>query len=189
MKTGLLFGSFNPVHNGHLMIASQLMMAAECDEVWFVLSPQNPFKSENELLPFENRLMMLKAAIINEPRFSVCDIEQQMTKPSYTIDTMNALKRAYPDASFCIFGGTDILTSIDKWKNADELLNNFHFYIYSRQTNNDHLFQHDHIHIVHAPLLDISATDIRANIQSGKLLKGMLPDSVIALIQHFNWYR
>jgi nicotinate-nucleotide adenylyltransferase len=189
MKIGLLFGSFNPVHNGHLMIASQLMTSAECDEVWFVLSPQNPFKSESELLPFENRLILLNAAIRDETRFSVCDIEQSMPKPSYTIDTMRALKKMYPDTIFCIFGGTDILVSIDKWKESEELLKSFPFYIYSRQEIADNMIHHHNIQIVPSALLDISSTNIRSNIISGKSLKGMLPDSVNALIQHFNWYR
>lgn len=189
MKIGLLFGSFNPVHNGHLMIAGQLMTAAACDEVWFVLSPQNPFKRESELLPFENRFILLNAAIRDEPRFSVCDIEQSMPKPSYTIDTMRALKEMYPDTIFCIFGGTDILINIDKWKDSEELLNSFPFYIYSRQETTGSLLSHHNIQIVPSILLDISSTHIRANIRSKKSLKGMLPDSVIALIQHFNWYR
>jgi nicotinate-nucleotide adenylyltransferase len=189
MKIGLLFGSFNPVHNGHVVIANGLAKAAKVDEVWWVLSPQNPFKQNLDLLPFEYRLTMLKSIMKHQSNFRVCTIEQDLPKPSYTIDTMDKLSNIYPDFRFSLFGGEDLMNQLHLWKSYEELLARYSFYIYRRSGSRNPVLEHKNIHLTDFPMMDVSSTEIRHKVKERTSIAGLIDPSVEALIQHYGWYR
>lgn len=189
MKIGLLFGSFNPVHNGHLVIANGLAQAARVDEVWWVLSPQNPFKQNLHLLPFEYRLMMLKTALKDQSNFRICTIEKDLSQPSYTIHTMERLCGLYPDFKFLIFGGEDLLQQFHRWKSHEQLLEHHAFFIYRRAGSMASTVKHENIHLTELSLMDISSTEIRQKVKDNIPISGLVAPSVEAMIQHYGWYR
>ncbi len=191
MKVGLYFGSFNPVHNGHLAIANYIVDFTEVDELWFVVSPQNPLKDKEILAPDYQRLEMVKRAIpINENRFMVCDIEMTMPKPSYTIDTLKALEKEYPDKHFYVILGSDSMDSITKWKDYIELINNHKIFVYPREGSNiEELAKTYPIRIINAPLVDYSSTSIRQSLEQGKDVRSLIPDSVLDYIKDLRLYQ
>ena len=177
-KTGLLFGSFNPVHTGHLIIAEYMMQHTGLSEIWFVLSPRNPLKGP-EALPVQHRLELLRLAVDDEPGFSVCDIELGMHIPSYTADTLEALSRRFKDTTFVLLIGSDNLEVFDQWKDYEKLMNKYDIFVYPRPGANAHAFHsHPGIMQVKAPMLEISSTYIRNAIQAGKSVRYMLPEKV-----------
>jgi len=191
MRTGLFFGSFNPIHNGHLSIANYLVDFTEVDELWFVVSPQNPLKDKGILAPDFHRLAMVKKAIsIDEHRISVCDIEMSMPIPSYTIDTLKALEKKYPEKSFCLILGSDSLETITKWKDYQDLLNSYRILVYPRQGSNmNELAKTYSVKIVNAPLFDFSSTLIREKIAKGEDVSKLIPNSVLKYISKEGLYR
>jgi nicotinate-nucleotide adenylyltransferase len=162
LRIGLYFGSFNPVHDGHLTIAEYMLEHAPIDELWFVLSPQNPLKNPNELWASEKRLELLKSAIDGRFKMSVCTVEWDMPKPSYTVDTLKKLSELHPNTEFSILMGADNLENIERWKSFEEILKTHKIFVYPRPniTPNAH-FKHPNITIFDAPLMDISSTQIR----------------------------
>ena len=188
-KTGLFFGSFNPIHLGHLMIASWMTEFTDLDQLWFVISPQNPLKEKSSLLPDVNRLYMVNVAVEDEPKFKASNIEFHLPQPSYTIDTLARLTEQYPDREFVLIAGSDILPTFHKWKNYEELLR-YHFYIYPRPgTPKSPFDQHPHIHFTDAPLMEISSTFIRNAIRQGKNMQYFLPAKVWEYIVDMNFYK
>jgi nicotinate-nucleotide adenylyltransferase len=178
-KTGLFFGSFNPVHIGHLIVAGYMQQFTNLEEVWFVVSPQNPLKEKQDLLDDQERLAMVKMAIDNNPELSACEIEFELPRPSYTIDTLNKLESMHPEREFIIIAGTDIFAEFFKWKDYMELLKNHLFYIYNRPDFDAAEFAgHPAVRIFKAPLLDISSSFIRQATGEGKDVRYMLPDKV-----------
>jgi nicotinate-nucleotide adenylyltransferase len=177
MKIGLYFGSFNPIHVGHLIIANVLYDRTDLDEVWFVVSPQNPFKKQQSLIHEFDRLRMVELAIGDHFHFRASDVEFRMPKPSYTIDTLTYLSDQYPQHQFCLFLGSDNLTHFQKWKNHQAILDNYEIFVYPRPGEAKG-FEHPKIKTIEAPLLDISATFIRKSIQEGYSVKYLLPDKV-----------
>jgi nicotinate-nucleotide adenylyltransferase len=178
-KTGLFFGSFNPVHTGHLIVAGYMQQFTDLEEVWFVVSPHNPLKEKQDLLDDQERLAMVKMAIDNNPELSASDIEFTMPRPSYTIDTLTKLESIHPDREFIIIAGTDIFAEFFKWKDYKLLLENHLFYIYNRPDfDAAELAKHPAVRIFKAPLLDISSTFIRQAIVEGKDVRYMLPEKV-----------
>jgi nicotinate-nucleotide adenylyltransferase len=168
MKVGLFFGSFNPIHIGHLIIAQTMVDATDLQEVWFVVSPQNPFKKSQSLLHEHDRYHMVELAVQDNPAFRACDIELRMPRPSYTADTLAWLYDKYPKHTFVLIIGEDNLESFPRWKNADAILEQHALYYYPRPyAATAALATHPKVHKVDAPLLDISATFIRENIQKG----------------------
>jgi len=161
-RIGLYFGSFNPVHNGHLAIAEYMLKYAPIDELWFVLSPQNPLKNPEELWSNEKRFELLKTAITGHSKMSISTIEWDMPKPSYTIDTLKKLSKIFPNVEFSILMGADNLEHIERWKSFEEILNHYKIFVYPRPkaVKNQH-FQHSNITVFDAPLMDISSTQIR----------------------------
>lgn len=161
-RVGLYFGSFNPVHEGHLAIANYMLEKAPIDKLWFVLSPQNPLKNPDDLWPVEKRLKLLRSAIDNLPKTAVCTIEWEMQKPSYTINTLQRLSERYPHAKFCIIMGADTLQNIDQWKDFEKILQTYEIFVYPRPdiVPNAH-FKHPNITLFDAPLMNISSTQIR----------------------------
>lgn len=196
MKTGLYFGSFNPIHIGHMAIANYMVEFTELDEVWFVISPQNPLKKRATLLEDHHRIRLAEIATDDDDRFSVSDIETKMPKPSYTIDTLTWLKEKYTGREFGLIMGGDNLATLNKWKNAEELVKNFTLYVYPRKGNNisvnraiEDLIKMASIVIAEAPLMEISGTFIRNSIAEGKDIRHYLPAKVWTYIDEMNFYR
>lgn len=189
MNIGLYFGSFNPIHNGHLIIANQLYFITGVNEVWFVPSPLNPFKQSKDLLEFENRYQMIAAVIEDTPYFKVTDIENNLSKPSYTIQTIEALEQQYPQHQFQIFMGSDNLEYFHLWKQYELLLQKCVIHVYVRNIGQqDHLPQYEGVHIHRLPILDISSTSVRKSINSGKSVIGEIDSKIQQLIVQNGWY-
>lgn len=190
MKIGLYFGSFNPIHHGHLLIASYLLQNTSLEQVWFVVSPQNPLKPAASLLNEYHRLYLVQLAVEGAKDLKAVDIEFKLPKPSYTVDTLAYLQEKYPTHEFSIIMGSDSFQNLSRWKNADWLLRNYSLYIYQRpehETLPVYPGAKD-IHILNAPLLPISSTHIRKNIKEGKSIRYLLPESVRAEIERNGYY-
>jgi len=177
LKIGLYFGSFNPIHVGHLIIANTIYDRSDLDQVWFVVSPQNPLKKRKSLVHEHDRLRMVELAIEDNYNFRASDIEFKMPRPSYTIDTLTYLSERHPDHEFSIFLGSDNLRQLKKWKNYEQILEHYAVYVYPRPGDRVEI-KHPSIHEVDAPLLDISATFIRKSIQEDQSVKYLLPEKV-----------
>lgn len=189
MKVGLYFGSFNPIHVGHLIIANHILNATEIQKIWFVVSPQNPLKKSNSLLNEYDRLHLAKLAIDEDPRITVSDIEFKLPRPSYTVDTLTYLKEKYPEHEFCIIMGSDSYQNLDKWKNFEVLVKNYPIYIYMRPGHSLTSKYPVEPIVVDAPLLQISATDIRNLVKEGKSIRYMVPEKVVEEIERSRYYR
>lgn len=191
MKVGLYFGSFNPIHHGHLLIANYILQHAGLDQVWFVVSPQNPLKPQASLLNEYQRLHLARMAVEGESRLKASDIEFRLPRPSYTVDTLAYLQEKYPKEEYSIILGSDSFQNLPKWKNYDWLLRNYPIYVYRRP---DHeklpvYPQAKDVHIMDAPLLPISSTDIRNKIKAGQSVRYLLPDTVLEEIEKSGYYR
>ena len=178
MKIGLYFGSFNPVHIGHLIIANHVLNETNLDKIWFVVSPQNPLKQNNSLLNEYDRLHLLRTAIEDDPRMKVSDIEFYLPKPSYTINTLTYLKEKYPEKDFFLIMGSDSFQNIDKWKNYETIINNYKIYVYKRKGFDLKDNNNEAIKLLDAPLLEISATNIRQLVKQGKSIRYMVPEKI-----------
>ncbi len=185
MKVGLFFGSFNPIHTGHLIIANLAQSTTDLQEVWFVVSPQNPFKKSSNLLHEFDRLDLVRAAIEDDYHFKASDVEFHMNKPSYTIDTLTVLAEKYPRHEFSLIIGEDNLEGFPKWKNAERILEYYRLIVYPRPGSKKEapLLSHPKVLFMEAPEMDISATLIRSLIRSGHSIKYLVPDRVIQLIE------
>lgn len=188
MKIGLLFGSFNPIHVGHLSIGQYMINDGFVDKIWFVVSPQNPFKSQTDLLSAEHRCAMVKAAIKDNTGFALCDVELSLPVPSYTIDTMHFLQSSHPEVKFSIIMGADNAVSLHKWKNGDELIQNFEILVYPRPGFECKDAQNKRFIITKAPQMDISSTLIRDNIHKNKSIKYLTREEVISYIHDHRLY-
>ena len=189
MKVGLYFGSFNPVHHGHLIIANHVVQSTDLDQVWFIVSPQNPLKPSAGLLNEYHRLFLVKAAIDGENHLRASDIEFKLPKPSYTVDTLTYINEKYPQHDFSIIMGSDSYQNLPRWKNYENLLKTTMFYIYVRAGfENIPAFSNARIHILDAPLLQISATHIRNIIKERKSIRYLVPDLVKEEIERNRYY-
>lgn len=191
MKVGLYFGSFNPIHHGHLVIANFILQHAHLDQVWFVVYPQNPLKRSATLLNEYHRLHLVRLAVEGENHLKASDIEFKLPKPSYTVDTLAYLQEKYPGEEFSIIMGSDSFQNLTKWKNYSWLLQHYPIYVYRRP-------EHEKlpiypgakfIEIVDAPLLPISSTEIRSKLKKGQTVRYLLPDSVLEEIEKSGYYR
>jgi nicotinate-nucleotide adenylyltransferase len=191
MKIGLLFGSFNPIHTGHLLIANYMVEYTELDKIWFVVSPQNPFKVNDELLDENLRLKMIEMAIADDNRFEACNIEFGMPKPNYTYLTLTTLAEKYPEHQFTPIIGGDNLQSFHLWKNYESILENYQLFVYRRAGfhENPLLANHKKISLYEVPLLNISSTYIRETLQAGKSIRYLVPKVVKEFIDENNLYR
>ncbi len=159
---GLFFGSFNPIHVGHLIIASYMVDHTDMDELWFVISPHNPLKKKATLLDDHHRLALVRVAVEDDPKLKACNEEFNLPQPSYTIHTLTHLKEKYPDYRFSLIMGEDNLQSLHKWKNYEEILRDYQLYVYPRPNyDGDKLKEHPHVHFVDAPIMELSASLIR----------------------------
>lgn len=188
-KTGLLFGSFNPIHSGHLILANYMAEFTDLDEVWFVVSPQNPLKNRKGLLADYHRLALARLAVDDFNKLKVSNIEFSMPVPSYTIDTLTWLSEYNPDREFVIICGTDIFPSFHKWKNYQEILNQYSIYVYPRpgyylgEYNNDPA-----ISLHEAPIMEISSSFIRKGIKLKKNMSFWMPKEVYNYILEMHFY-
>lgn len=192
-KVGLYFGTFNPIHIGHLIIANHMVEFSELDEVWLVITPQSPFKTKKSLLDNNHRYQMVVEATEAYPKLKPSKIEFDLPQPNYTINTLVHLEEKYPENySFSLIMGEDNLKSFHKWKNYKIILENYSLYVYPRISEGkvEHQFKnHPKVHQVNAPIIEISSTFIRKQYALGKNIKAMLPDSVWKYIDEMNFYR
>ncbi|MBN9313998.1 MAG: nicotinic acid mononucleotide adenylyltransferase [Chryseobacterium sp. 39-10] len=192
-KVGLFFGSFNPIHIGHLILANYLLENSDLHELWFVVSPQNPFKDKKSLLNDHNRLDMVQLAVKNYPKMRASNVEFSLPQPSYTVDTLAYLKEKHPDFLFVLIIGEDNLAGLPKWKNSELLINQHQIVVYPRLYEGakieSALLQHDNVHLVKAPIIELSATEIRAMIKAGKNVRPMLPPEVFDYLDGSSFYR
>ena len=189
MNVGLYFGSFNPIHIGHLIIASHIINNTDLSELWFVISPQNPFKNKTALLNENHRLHLVKTAIEGEQHLRASNVEFKLPRPSYTIDTLTYLSEKFQNHKFSIIMGSDSFQNLEKWKNYKSLISNYPIYIYKRpEFEIVNKFAAD-IFLLEAPLLEISSTRIRELIRKGKSIRYLVPDSVKEEIELNNYYK
>jgi len=189
MKIGLFFGSFNPVHVGHLIIANHVLNETDITKVWFIVSPQNPFKSSTTLLNEYDRLHLLKRATEQDNRIRVLDIEFNLPKPSYTATTLVHLEEKYPGNEFVIIMGSDSFQNLHKWNNAEMIIKNYPVCIYLRPGFEVINSINARVTILKAPFLEISATQIRSAIKSGKSIRYLVPDVVMDEIESSGYYK
>jgi nicotinate-nucleotide adenylyltransferase len=190
MKTGLFFGSFNPVHTGHMIIASYMAEYTDLEQVWMVVSPHNPLKEKSSLARDNDRLFLVQQAIGDYDKIKASNIEFSLPVPSYTIDTLTYLKEKYPDRIFALIMGSDNLQTLSKWKNYEQILRGFDIYVYRRSGSFSSPFDnHERVYFVDAPLIEISSTFIRNAIRQGRSVRYLVPDSVLSGLESANMYR
>jgi nicotinate-nucleotide adenylyltransferase len=189
MKVGLFFGSFNPIHIGHLIIANIMAETTDLDKVWFVVTPHNPLKPTKSLLHDFDRYDMVRAAVYEHYKLAVSDVEFHLPKPNYTIHTLVHLSEKHPDKQFKVIIGEDNLESMPKWKNYERIVEDYGLYVYPRPnvTNSD-LKRHPNVRMVEAPMMDISATFIRNCIRNHQSVRYLVPDVVEAIIRDKKFY-
>jgi nicotinate-nucleotide adenylyltransferase len=192
MKVGLYFGTFNPIHVGHLTIANHLAEYSDLDQVWFVVTPHSPFKKKSSLLDDNHRFQMVLRATEDYPKLKPSDIEFKLPQPNYTINTLVHLQEKFPDHEFCLIMGEDNLKSFHKWKNYELILENHEIYAYPRVSGGsvDSQFNdHPSIHHVDAPIMELSSTFIRKAIKEKKNIRPMLPEHVWQYLDEMNFYK
>lgn len=184
-KIGLFFGSFNPIHMGHLIVAQHMQQELKLDKVLFVVSPQNPFKSVDVLWPEEMRLKLVQEAIADNPFLEVTDIEFGMNKPSYTYLTLALLEKNYPNSSFCLIMGSDNLSRLNEWRSISEILAKCKIEVYKRPHSEAFKIEHENIRIHKTPLIEISASFIRKRLAEGHSVRYLVPEKVIHLLGNY----
>jgi nicotinate-nucleotide adenylyltransferase len=189
MKIGLFFGSFNPIHIGHMAIANYIVEYTDMEQLWFVISPQNPFKKRMTLLADHHRLELVERAIAGDDRFRASDIEFKMPVPSYTIDTLAWLGERFPSHQFVIIMGSDGLPGFPQWKNAAALQQQYRRYVYPRPGYAVDLSEQENLEVVDAPLMEISSSFIRKAIGEGKDIRHFIPPAAWQYLDEMNFYR
>ncbi|MEZ2413877.1 nicotinate (nicotinamide) nucleotide adenylyltransferase [Muriicola sp. E247] len=192
-KVGLYFGTFNPIHIGHLVIANHMVEFSDLEEVWFVITPQSPFKVKQSLLADHHRYQMVQEAVAEYPKLKASTIEFDLPQPNYTIDTLVYLQEKFGEQySFSLLMGEDNLKNFHKWKNYEAILEGHHLYVYPRISGGvtpSEFKNHKKIHKVDAPVMEISSTFIRKNHKAGKNIRPLLPEAVWKYLDEMNFYR
>jgi|TARA_R110002020_G_scaffold30237_1_gene95060 nicotinate-nucleotide adenylyltransferase len=191
-KIGLYFGTFNPIHVGHLTIANHMVEFGGLDEVWFVVTPHNPHKKKSSLLDNHHRLAMVRVALEDYPKLKPSTVEFDLPQPNYTVHTLTVLEEKYPEQQFCLIMGEDNLKSLHKWKNYEVILERYELYVYPRISEGsvDHQFKdHPKITKVAAPIMELSSTFIRKGVKNRKNIRPMLPQNVWEYLDEMNFYR
>ncbi len=188
MKIGLFFGSFNPIHVGHLIIANHIVEHTDLQKIWFVVSPQNPLKPTSSLLNEYHRLHLVQLAIENDARFKASNIEFKLPRPSYTIDTLTYLSEKYPKHQFSIIMGGDSYSNLNNWKNYELILKNYQIVVYNR-VGFESEKKSEKTSVIQAPFLNISSTLIRNEIKTGKSVKYLVPELVYNELEITNYYK
>ncbi|NJN42097.1 MAG: nicotinate-nucleotide adenylyltransferase [Flammeovirgaceae bacterium] len=189
-KVGLFFGSFNPIHIGHLIVANAMVETTDLNKIWFVVSPQNPLKPSKGLLHEFDRYDMVQAAVGDNFKFEASDIELRLPKPSYTSVTLVHLNEKFPNKQFVVIVGEDNLDNFQHWKNYEAILNQYGLYVYPRpRSTNSKLKDHHNVRMVPSPLLDISATYIRERVRNNQSIRYLVPEVVESMIQSKGFYK
>ena len=188
MHIGLYFGSFNPIHIGHLIIANHVLQHSEIDKLWFVLSPHNPLKESHTLLNEYDRLHLVELAIADNPKFRASNVEFHLPKPSYTIDTLTYLREKFPLERFSVIMGSDSLQNIKRWKNWEQLIAQYALIVYNRPGCPAVPPEGAHVQVLDAPMLDIAASFIRSQIRMKKSVQYLLPDAVWKYVAESRYY-
>ena len=191
-KIGLYFGTFNPIHVGHLIIANHMVENSDLDEIWMVVTPHNPFKKKSSLLENHHRFELVYRATENYQKIKPSDIEFKLPQPNYTVYTLAHISDLHPDKEFCLIMGEDNLKSFHKWKNYETILEHYHIYVYPRIAEGkvEHQFKsHSKIHKVDAPIVQISSTMVRNGIKAKKNIKPLLTKEVWEYIDEMNFYK
>ena len=192
MKIGLYFGTFNPIHIGHLAIANHMAEYSDLDKIWMVITPHNPFKKKSSLLNNHHRYQMVMEAVEHYDKIEPSNIEFDLPQPNYTVYTLAHLEEKYPQHEFCLIMGEDNLKSLHKWKNYEVILERHDIYVYPRiseGTVETQFDNHPKIHKVDAPIMEISSTMIRKGIKEGKNIRPLLPPEVYTFIDEMSFYR
>lgn len=189
MKIGLYFGSFNPIHTGHLIIANHVLNETELQKIWFIVTPQNPFKPSSTLLNEYDRLYLVQKAVESDARLRASDIEFSLPKPSFTAHTLSYLAEKYPSHEFVLIMGSDSFLNIEKWKNASFILNNYAILVYQRPGFDVTVRDYNKLIVLDAPLLQISATHIREAVKQNKSIRYLVPNVVAEEIEKSGFYR
>ncbi|GEQ85024.1 putative nicotinate-nucleotide adenylyltransferase [Patiriisocius marinistellae] len=191
-KIGLYFGTFNPIHIGHLTIANYMTEYSDLDEVWMVVTPHNPHKKKSSLLDNNHRIAMVDIAIEEYPKLKSSKVEFDLPQPNYTVNTLAVLEEKYPEQNFCLIMGEDNLKSLHKWKNYEVILDRYSIYVYPRISSGaieTQFHNHPKIIKVPAPIMELSSTFIRKAIKDKKNIKPMLPENVWEYLDEMNFYR
>ncbi len=191
-KTGLFFGSFNPIHIGHLIIANHIVEHTALDEIWLIVTPHNPHKQKAGLLNHWQRLTMVRLATENYPKLKASNIEFDLPQPNYTVNTLAVLQEKYPSHQFVLLMGEDNLASLHRWKNYEHILEYYQIYVYPRLTSKkarEIILKHPAVHLINAPIIELSATQIRQDIKAGKNVRPLLPPEVYQYIDEMNFYK
>jgi len=189
---GLYFGTFNPIHIGHLIIANYIVENSDLDEIWLVVTPHNPLKKKKTLLEDHHRLAMVRIALEEYPKLKASNIEFDLPQPNYTSNTLAHLEEKYPKKTFALIMGEDNLKSFHKWKNNDVILDRYSIYVYPRiseGTVETQFKNHPKIKRIEAPIMELSSTFIRKGVQSGKNIRPMLPHTVWKYLDEMNFYK
>jgi len=192
MKIGLYFGTFNPIHVGHLTIANHMAENSDLDQVWFVVTPHSPFKKKSSLLDNNHRYQMVDRAVEDYSKLRASDIEFNLPQPNYTINTLTYLEEKYADYEFALIMGEDNLKSFHKWKNYELILERHHIYVYPRISDGKaetRFDNHPKIHFINSPIMQLSSTFIRNAIKEGKNVRPMLPENVWSYLDEMNFYK
>jgi nicotinate-nucleotide adenylyltransferase len=191
-KIGLYFGTFNPIHVGHLIIANHMVEFSDLDEVWFVVTPHNPHKKKKTLLEDHHRLAMVRIAVEEYPKLQASNVEFDLPQPNYTVNTLAHLEEKYPKNNFCLIMGEDNLKSLHKWKNYEVILERYSIYVYPRISEGivgTQFVNHEKIKKVDAPIIELSSTFIRRSIKYGKNIRPMLSAEVWKYLDEMNFYK
>ena len=188
MHIGLYFGSFNPIHTGHLIIASHVLANTDVDKIWFVVSPHNPLKESASLLSEHNRLHLVQLAIEDNNGFRASNVEFSLPRPSFTVDTLAYLTEKFPLEKFSVVMGGDSYQNIGRWKNHEQILKYYDLYVYNRPGFPVEIPEGARVQVLDAPLLDISASYIRRQLQAGKSIRYLVPDPVADYIADNRYY-
>ena len=189
MKIGLFFGSFNPIHVGHMVIANYMLEYTDLERIWFVVSPQNPLKIKSSLLDERQRLHMVNLAIGDSNKYKASNIEFKLPQPSYTINTLTHLHEKYPQHEFVLIMGSDNLQSFHKWKNHEEILKQYELYVYPRANDKaDDFEKHRKVKLVNAPLMEISSTAIRSAVKEKRDLRYFVAEPVWEYLRAMHFY-
>ena len=189
MKVGLFFGSFNPIHVGHMVLANYMLAYTDLDKIWFVVSPHNPLKQKDSLLHERQRLQMVTLAIGDNNKMKASNIEFKLSQPSYTVNTLAYLKEKHPSTDFVLIMGADNLEGFHKWKNYEEILKNHELYVYPRPAaKGGDLMNHKKVKLVKAPLMEISSTEIRNAIKEKKDVRYFVPEAAWEYLKESHFY-
>ena len=190
MKIGLYSGSFNPIHHGHVMLANYLVEFSDLDALWFVVSPQNPLKRKADLLDDVERLKMVELAIGDDPKMRASDVEFSMPQPSYTINTLRALSKQYPDNHFVFICGMDSLQGLPRWKEYQAILDDYELLVFPRKGyDGGDFIHHPHVTVLETPVIEVSSTFIRNCLKEGKDVRHFMPEMAYRYMAEKGFYR